>query len=99
RAAQPMIAADGSAVLSYNGEVYNYRELRRELKAEGVAFRGSGDTEVVLAALRHWGPQIAIPRFNGMFALAYYDTAGRELWLARDRLGIKPLSLLRQGGR
>ena len=96
RGAQPFHGADG--VLIYNGEVYNFRELRRELEADGVAFRTNTDTEVVLWALRRWGPGRAIPRFNGMFAFAWFDRAARALWLARDRLGIKPLYLARPAG-
>jgi asparagine synthase (glutamine-hydrolysing) len=91
RAHQPMLTREGDAVLIYNGEVYNYRELRRQLASEGVAFASTGDTEVVLMALYHWGPQRAIPAFDGMFALAYFDRRETTLWLARDRLGIKPL--------
>ncbi len=98
-AAQPMLTDDRSGALAYNGEVYNFRELRAELEREGVCFRSSGDTEVVLKALHTWGPEAAVPRFNGMFALAYYDANQRTLWLARDRLGIKPLSLAEDGGR
>ena len=88
---QPMLTDDGSGILTYNGEVYNYRELRQELEREGVRFRSSGDTEVVLQALHHWGVERAIPKFDGMFALAYYDRREGALWLARDRVGIKPL--------
>ena len=91
RASQPITSAGGEGVLVYNGEVYNYRALRSELEREGAVFASSGDTEVVLQALLRWGPERAIPRFNGMFALAYFDRRSRELWLARDRLGIKPL--------
>ncbi len=91
RASQPMESAGGEGVLAYNGEVYNYLEIRAELEREGASFTSSGDTEVVLQALQRWGPRRAIPRFNGMFAFAYFDLGTRELWLARDRLGIKPL--------
>jgi asparagine synthase (glutamine-hydrolysing) len=91
RAHQPLVTADGQGVLVYNGEVYNYPQLRRQLEREGVCFRSTGDTEVVLSALHTWGPGIAIPRFDGMFAFAYFDRRERALWLARDRLGIKPL--------
>lgn len=90
-AAQPMSTEDRSGVLVYNGEVYNYRELRSELEQEGVRFRSTGDTEVVLQALDHWGPQESVARFNGMFAFAYLDQRDGALWLARDRFGIKPL--------
>lgn len=90
RAEQPMMTNDGRYVLVYNGEVYNFRELRRELVAKGAEFRSSGDTEVVLQALRQWGVK-ALDMFNGMFALAYYDCAAQRLLLARDHAGIKPL--------
>jgi len=93
---QPMISADHRCVLSYNGEIYNYRELRTELEAEGYWFRSETDSEVVLYALVHWGPE-ALLRFNGMFALAFWDRKERQLLLARDRYGIKPLYYARQG--
>lgn len=88
---QPMLTNDGTGALTYNGEVYNYRELRQELEREGLRFRSSGDTEVVLQALHHWGPERALPKFDGMFAFAYSDRREGALWLARDRVGIKPL--------
>ena len=82
----------GEDVLVFNGEVYNYLELRRELEAAGAhRFSTQGDTEVVLAALRHWGLEGALERFNGMFALAWWSAGERRLVLVRDRLGIKPL--------
>jgi asparagine synthase (glutamine-hydrolysing) len=87
---QPMISADHRLVLSYNGEIYNFRELRAELEAKGYWFRSQTDSEVVLYAFEEWGPQ-AFERFNGMFALALYDRRDRRLTLARDRYGIKPL--------
>ena len=87
---QPMHAADGSAVIAFNGEIYNFKELRRELQAEGFQFRTSGDTEVILAAWQRWGVD-CLPRLNGMFAFALYDLRERTLLLARDRLGVKPL--------
>ncbi len=99
RAAQPMSTADDQGVLVYNGLVYNYRDLRRRLVGEGVSFASSGDTEVVLQALHRWGPEAAIPQFNGMFAFAYFDRREGALWLARDRAGIKPLVIADQGGR
>ncbi len=95
---QPMATDDGLGVLIYNGEVYNYRELRAELEREGARFATSGDAEVVLHALHRWGPARAVPRFNGMFALAYFDGRERALWLARDRIGIKPLLVADTGG-
>jgi asparagine synthase (glutamine-hydrolysing) len=97
RAHQPFITEDGQGVLAYNGEVYNYPQLRRELEREGVRFRSTGDTEVVLSALHAWGPEIAVPRFDGMFAFAYFDRRECALWLARDRLGIKPLYAAARG--
>jgi asparagine synthase (glutamine-hydrolysing) len=93
---QPMISADHRYVLSYNGEVYNYRELRADLEAEGVWFRSQTDSEVVLYALAHWGTD-AVLKFNGMFALALWDRKEQTLLLARDRYGIKPLYYARQG--
>lgn len=93
---QPMISADHRYVLSYNGEIYNYRELRAELAAKGFWFRSQTDSEVVLHALVHWGTD-ALLRFNGMFALALWDRKERTLLLARDRYGIKPLYHAQQG--
>jgi len=94
-----MLTASQDAVLVYNGEVYNYQALREQLRAEGVSFRSDCDTEVVLLALHHWGPRKAVPLFDGMFAFAYYDLRAGELWLARDRLGIKPMSVAQLGDR
>jgi asparagine synthase (glutamine-hydrolysing) len=90
RGHMPMVSGDGRYVLSYNGEVYNFRELRGDLEARGVRFRSDTDTEVVLEGLALHGPAF-FERLNGMFALALWDTVERTLLLARDRLGIKPL--------
>jgi asparagine synthase (glutamine-hydrolysing) len=93
---QPMINADHRYVLSYNGEIYNYRELRTDLEAEGVWFRSQTDSEVVLYSLARWGTD-ALLKFNGMFALALWDRKEQTLLLARDRYGIKPLYYAQQG--
>lgn len=87
---QPMHSADGNAVIVFNGEIYNFRELRRELEGQGAVFRTDGDTEVILAAWQRWGID-CLDRLNGMFAFALYDRRNKELLLARDRLGVKPL--------
>ena len=93
---QPMASADHRFVLSYNGEIYNFRELRIELEAAGYWFRSKTDSEVVLNALAAWGVD-AISRFNGMFAIALWDRKERRLLLARDRYGVKPLYYSRYG--
>jgi asparagine synthase (glutamine-hydrolysing) len=87
---QPMATADGQYVISYNGEVYNFQELRLELEALGCPFRSKTDTEVVLYAYAKWGVK-CVERFNGMFTFALWDKNRQELFLARDRYGIKPL--------
>jgi len=87
---QPMLSADHRYVIAYNGEIYNYRELRAELEAEGFSFRSQSDTEVLLNALAAWGPR-AFASLNGMFAFALWDRHERRLRLARDRYGVKPL--------
>lgn len=87
---QPMASSDGRAMLVFNGEIYNYRELREELRGAGFEFRTDGDSEVILAAWQRWGVD-CLPRLNGMFAFAIYDLTQRTLILARDRLGVKPL--------
>jgi len=89
---QPMIA-DGRFALVFNGEVYNFRELRDELERAGESFRTTGDTEVVLRSLIRWGKD-ALDRFNGMFALGFYDAQRGSLLLARDAVGVKPLYAL-----
>lgn len=94
---QPMVSATHRYVLSYNGEVYNFRELRSELEALGYWFRSKTDSEVVLNALAEWGAK-ALDRFNGMFALALWDRKDKTLLLARDRYGIKPLYYSLQSG-
>ncbi|MBD8617865.1 amidotransferase 1, exosortase A system-associated [Sphingomonas sp. CFBP 13728] len=85
---QPM--SDGTLTITYNGEVYNFAELRDELIAKGAIFRTVGDTEVLLHAWRAWGPSM-LDRLNGMFAFGIHDSAAHTLFLARDRTGVKPL--------
>lgn len=89
---QPMALADDSAIVSYNGEIYNFQALRRELEGRGARFVTGGDTEVLLHGWRAWGPDL-LPRLDGMFAFALYDATDRSLFLARDRMGVKPLYL------
>ena len=87
---QPMVSEDGRYVLVFNGEVYNFPVLRQQLEQKGVRFCSHSDTEVVLYSLIEWG-RSALDRFNGMFALGFYDSRERKLLLARDHAGIKPL--------
>ena len=95
---QPMVSSDDRYILTYNGEVYNYRELRAELKSKGFKFRGQSDSEVVLSALSFWGKE-ALLKLNGMFAFALWDRQKKRLLLARDRYGIKPLYYSIHSGR
>lgn len=88
--AQPMHSAEGDLVLSYNGEIYNFQEVRAELEGHGHRFATNSDSEVILYAWRQWG-RACLTRLNGMFAFALYDQRAQSLFLARDRLGVKPL--------
>ena len=87
---QPMVTPDGRHIICYNGEVYNYRDLRNDLMKLGATFRGSSDAEVVLNAFAIWGPK-CVRRFIGMFAFAIWDSEDKALYLFRDRIGVKPL--------
>ncbi len=91
---QPMASGDGRAMLVFNGEIYNFRELRKELGEAGATFRTDGDSEVILAAWQRWGVD-CVTHLHGMFAFAIYDLEKRTLFLARDRLGVKPLFYVR----
>ena len=96
RSSQPMQAEDGSVVLLYNGEIYNFAELRHELENHGYRFRTRSDTEVLLAGYRLWGCDV-LNRVSGMFAFVIIDRVRRTVMLARDPFGIKPLYLLNHG--
>lgn len=96
--AQPMVSRDGRYVLIFNGEIYNFQELRETLEAEGNSFVGTSDTEVLLMALIRWGTQSTLVRLNGMFAFAFWDNRDRTLLLARIVLGKTALLRLAGGG-
>jgi asparagine synthase (glutamine-hydrolysing) len=95
---QPMRSSCGRFVLTYNGECYNFPELRRQLESEGCNFRGQSDTEIIVEGIARWGVRQTLGRLNGMFAFAVWDTVQRRLFLARDRIGIKPLYYGRSNG-
>jgi asparagine synthase (glutamine-hydrolysing) len=88
---QPMISADGSVSLVFNGAIYNYRELRRELISLGCSFRSNTDTEVILHGYREWGIEKLLAKLSGMFAFGLWNSRNKTLYLVRDRLGVKPL--------
>src|SRR5579864_1198999 len=95
--AQPMWSADAMHVIVFNGEIYNYRELKKELETLGYVFKSRSDTEVIWATIEAWGIEPGLRRLRGMFAFALYDVRARKLLLARDRVGIKPLYYARVG--
>jgi asparagine synthase (glutamine-hydrolysing) len=88
---QPMASPGGRFVMVFNGEIYNFQELKSDLEARGLRFRSTGDSEVILGAFETWGIEASVRRFVGMFAIAVWDRAERRLVLLRDRLGVKPL--------
>lgn len=88
---QPMSSASGRHVVVFNGEIYNFRSIRRELEVAGLRFRSETDTEVLVEAIDRWGTEGTLGRLNGMFAFGVWDRRERRLWLARDRFGEKPL--------
>ncbi|MAT14330.1 MAG: asparagine synthase (glutamine-hydrolyzing) [Planctomyces sp.] len=88
---QPMLSRNHRYLLIYNGEIYNSPQLRHQLEQAGCRFKGTSDTEVLLEAIAHWGLEETLPKLNGMFAFALWDRRERQLSLARDRVGIKPL--------
>jgi asparagine synthase (glutamine-hydrolysing) len=96
--AQPMVSRDGRLAVTYNGEIYNWIELREELRAIGHEFTSDCDTEVLLAAYAEWGPR-CVDRFNGMWAFAVHDARAGTVFLSRDRFGVKPLYFARLKGR
>src|SRR6185503_17291952 len=88
---QPMFSSDKRYVIVFNGEIYNFAELRTELVARGHAFKGTSDTEIMLGGILEWGLENTVSRLNGMYAIALWDRREEKLHLIRDRVGVKPL--------
>src|SRR5262249_30391770 len=95
---QPMVSPDGEIGVVFNGAIYNFKELRRELEGLGYKFRSATDTEVLIHGFREWGIHRLVGRLHGMFAFALWDNAERRLYLVRDRLGVKPLAFTTSNG-
>jgi asparagine synthase (glutamine-hydrolysing) len=96
---QPKASFSGNYIITFNGEIYNYIEMRKELSSAGVFFHGTSDTEVLLSAIEKWGINKAIKKANGMFALAVLDINNRKIWFARDRAGKKPLYIYKDSNQ
>ena len=94
---QPMYSHDGRYVIVFNGEIYNYIEIKKELSKAGAVFTNQTDTEVIIEAYRYWGAK-CVKRFNGMWAFALWDSAEKRLLLSRDRFGVKPLYYYKNDG-
>ena len=88
---QPMLTTDGQVGVVFNGEIYNFRDLRNDLAARGYRFDSQTDSEVLLHGYREWGLDAMVERLRGMFAFGLWDNAARKFYLVRDRLGVKPL--------
>ena len=93
-----MLSSDGNTGVVFNGAIYNFLELRKELESDGYAFMSNTDTEVLIQGYRSWGIDKLVTKLRGMFAFGIWDNALRKLYLVRDRLGVKPLVFSVRGG-